>query len=109
MNATELSDRVIAVFKEDPVVELFGSFDADGGVDREVSAHIEIAHEFVEKQTAQTLVSARITSEQSAFDDLGQVHQSKDRLVQVGEIAAEDRLFVFVEFFDCVLRHCGSA
>ena len=55
MDAAELGDRVVAVLEEDPVVELLGPLEADGGVDRLVAGDVELADELVEEEPAQGL------------------------------------------------------
>ena len=90
MNPPELGHGVVAVVVEHPVVELGGPAQADGGVHGLVAADVEVVEELVEEQSAQARRRPRIAGEQSALDHLGQVHQGEHRLVEVGEIAAQD-------------------
>ena len=57
---------------------------------RLVAADVEVAHELVEEQPAQALGRPGIAGKQGALDDLGQVDQGENRLVEVGEVPAED-------------------
>ena len=86
MHSAELSDGVVAVLVEDPLVEVVGSFEADRGVNVGVAVEFEVAHELIEEQTAQTLGRARVPREEGALHDLGQVDQREDRTLEIGEI-----------------------
>ncbi len=90
VDAAELGHRVVAVLEEDPVVELLGPAQADGGVDGGVAGDVELAHELVEEQAPEALGRARVAGEQGALDHLGQVDQGEDRAVEVGEVPPED-------------------
>ena len=90
MHPAELGHRVVAVVEEDPVIERFGALQAHGGVDGDVAGYVEVADELVEEQPAQARHRPRVAGEQGALDHLGQVHQSEHRLVEVGEVAAQD-------------------
>ena len=52
VHTAQLRDRVVAVLEEDPVVELLGALEADGGVDPGVAARVELTHELVEEEPA---------------------------------------------------------
>jgi hypothetical protein len=58
VHAAELGNGVVAVLEEHTRVELFGTLQADGRVDREIAREVEIADELVEKEAAQALVGA---------------------------------------------------
>ena len=88
--ATELGHRIVAVLEEDPVVQSLGPSQADGGVDRDVSGDVEIVDELIEEQPAEARHRPGVAGEQGTLDDLGQVHQREHRLIQVGEVPAQD-------------------
>ena len=67
VHAAELGHRVVAVLEEDPVVELLGAPQSHGGVDADVAAHVEVAHELVEEQPPQALGRARVAGEEGAL------------------------------------------
>src|SRR5262245_7563614 len=90
MDATELGDRLVAVFEEDPLVQLFSPAETDRGVDRFVTFDVEVVDELVEEQPAQALGTAAVPREQRSLDDLGQVHEGEDRPVEVREVPAQD-------------------
>ena len=105
MHATQLSDRVVAVLEEDLLIELFGSLQADRRVHPEVARHIQVPHEFVEKEATQTLGASAIAREQRALHDLGQVHQREYRTVEIREITPKDLGLLGGEFLGGVDRH----
>jgi len=43
VHATQLSHRVVAVLDKDPLIELVGTVESDGRVDRSVAREIEVA------------------------------------------------------------------
>lgn len=49
VDATELGDRIIAVLEEYSCVQLFGSFESDGGVNGDVALDVKVTDELVEK------------------------------------------------------------
>ena len=104
MHAAELRDRVVAVFEEDPLVELFGPTQSHGRVDAEVARQVEIADELVEEEPAQALRTTRVAGEQGALHDLGQVHEGEHGPVEVREVRPEGGGFVVGEAFGHV-RH----
>ena len=94
VDAAELCDRVVAVLDEDPLVELLGALQADRRVHRRVTGDVEVPDELLEEEPPQALGRAGVPCEEGAFDHFRQVDQGKHRLVQVGHVAAEDRLLV---------------
>ena len=108
MDAAELGDGVVAVLDEDPVVELLGPGQPDGGVDAVVARDVEVADELVEEQPAQALGRAGVPGEKGTFDDLGQVDQGEDRPVEVGDVATEDLGLVVRPLLRGVEVHGGS-
>ena len=102
---TELGDRVVAVVEEHPLVQLLGAVEADRGIDRMVTAHVEIADELVEEQAAERLVAAAVSSEQRALDDFGQVDQCEHGTVEIGEVSTQHVGFVLAEGLGDVHSH----
>ena len=105
MHAAELGDRIVAVFEEDPLIELVGPFETQGRVERHVAGEIEVTDELVEEQSAQTLGGARVAREQGPLHHLGQVDQREDRTLKIGEVAAQDRHLRVGELFGNVGMH----
>ena len=89
VHAAELGDGVVAVLDEHLLVEVLGALHADGGVDRVVARHVEVADELVEEQPAQALRAAAVAGEQRPLDHLGQVDQGEHGPVEVGEVPAQ--------------------
>ena len=58
VHSAELGDRVVAVLVEDPLVEVVGAVQSDGGVDRRVTGQVEVADELVEEESSQALRGA---------------------------------------------------
>ena len=101
MHATELGDRVVAVLEEDPLVELLGPLQPDGGVDGGVAGDVEVAHELVEEEPPEALRRARVAGEEGALHHLGQVDQGEDGPVEVRDVAPQDgRLLVVKRLLD---------
>ncbi len=90
VHAAQLGDRVVAVLEEDPVVELLGPTQPDGGVDGQVAADVEIADELVQEQPAQALGRAGVAGEQRSLHHLREVHQREDGPVHAREVPPED-------------------
>ena len=105
VHAAELGDRVVAVLDEDLLVQCLGPLEADGGVDGGVAADVELAHEFVEEQAAQALVGAGVAGEQRPLHDLGEVDEAEHGLVEIRDVAPQDRGLVRVELLDRVGVH----
>ena len=55
VHPTQLGDGVVAVLEEHLLVQLLGSLQTDGRIDRLVAADVEVADELVEEQTPQLL------------------------------------------------------
>ena len=105
VHTTELSHRIVAVFEEHLLIELFGPRQTGGGVDRLVAADVEIAHELVEEQPPQTLRAAAVPGEQRALHHLGEVHQCKNGTVEVREVPTQNVGLTGGECFGDVDRH----
>ena len=94
VDTAELRHRIVAVFDEHFLVELLHTLESDRGVDAGVTRDVELPDELVEEEPAQVLGRAGVAGEECSLDDFRQVDQGKDRLVQVGHVAAKDGLFV---------------
>ena len=105
VDAAELGHRIVAVLDEDPLVELLGPGQPDRGVEGGVAGDVEVAHELVEEESAQALGRARVAGEERSLDDFGQVDQGEHRLVEVGDVAPEDRRLVRAEALFGVGEH----
>ena len=90
VDPAELGHRVVAVLEEDPVVELLGPAQPDGGVDGGVAGDVELVDELVEEEPAQALGRSGVAGEQRALDHLGQVDQGEHGAVEVREVPPED-------------------
>ncbi len=108
VHPAELGHRVVAVLEEDPLVELLGPVEADGGVDGLVAGDVELAHELVEEQPPQALGAAAVTGEQGSLHHLGQVHQGEHRLIEVRDVPPEDGRLVGGELLSRVRGHGRS-
>jgi hypothetical protein len=62
VHTTQLRHGVVAVLEEHLLVQLLGSLEADGGVDRDVAGDVEVADELVEEQAAQALWTAAVAT-----------------------------------------------
>ncbi|CAB4547804.1 unannotated protein [freshwater metagenome] len=105
MDATELRYRIIAVFKENLVVELLGPTQPDRGIDGVVATDVEFANKLVEKEPSEAFGRTRVTSEQGALNDLGQIYKRKYRAVEVREIATKNICLFGAELFCDVDAH----
>ena len=105
VNPTQLGHTVVAVLEEDLVVQLLCTPQPDGGIDRLVAGHVELSDELLEEQATEALVGTRVPGEESTLHDLGEVHESEDRLVQVREVATQDVGLVRTEFLGGVGGH----
>ena len=105
MHAPELSDGIIAVLHEDALVQFLCSCDANGCVDGFVTLQIEVAHEFVEEQTTQTLGGTAVARKQRTLHGFRQIDQCKNGKVEVGEIATQNRRLIRSELLWNVDRH----
>ena len=105
VHPTELGHGVVAVLDEDLVVERLGALEAHGGIDAGVTRDVEVVHELVEKQASQRLGRPRIPREQGALRHFRQVDEREHGPVEVGEIAAENRLLSLVEVLSDVGGH----
>ena len=61
VDAAQLGHRVVAVLEEDPLVELLGPAQPDGGVDAGVAGDVQVADELVEEEPAQALAASAST------------------------------------------------
>ena len=105
VHAAELSDRVVAVLEEHLLVELLGAFETGRGVDRVVAADVQIADELVEEQPAEAFRAPAVTREQRALHHFGQIDESENGTVEIGEVPTEDVFFALREDFGDVDRH----
>ena len=105
MDPPELSNRIVAVVEEHPLVQFLGPVEADRGVDGMIAADVEIADELVEEQTPQRLGTAAVAREESSLDHLGQIDESEDRPVEIGEVAAQNIGLVRAEGLGDVHSH----
>ena len=105
MDAAQLGHAVVAVLEEDSVVELLGPTEPDGRVDGLVAADVEFPHELLEKEATEAEPRPGVAGEQRSLHDLGQVDEGEHGLVEVGEVAPEDILFVRCELLGEVGRH----
>ena len=108
VDPSELGHGVVAVLEEDLLVELLGPLEADGGVERLVSGHVELADELVEEEPAEALRAPGVPGEERSLHHFGQVDQGEHRPVEVGEVAPEEVLLLGGEGLRHVQRHEGS-
>ena len=106
VDAAQLGHRVVSVLEENPVVQLLGPLQSDGGVNGHIAADVQLSDELVQEQPAQRFRRPAVAGEQRTLDYFRQVHKGEYRLVQVGEIPAEDVLFLGGELLGDVLGHC---
>ena len=105
MHTAQLRHGVVAVLEEHLLVQLLGSLEADGGVDRDVAGDVEVADELVEEQPSEALRAAAVAGEERALDDLGEVDEGEHRAVEIGEIPPEDVRLCWGELLGDVDRH----
>src|SRR5438552_12133820 len=86
MGTSELGNRVVPEFREDAAVQLGRPGASDIRQLRWLSPFIEL----VEKQPSQRFLAARVPGEHRTFYGFRKVVQSEDRLVDVGEVLAQD-------------------
>ena len=72
---------------------------------RGVPGDVQLAHELVQEQPPQALRGPRVAGEQCPFDHFGQVDQGEDRLVEIGDVAAENVLLLSAEGLHGVGEH----
>ena len=89
VDAAELRHRVVAVVVEHPRVQPLGALESDG---RGAGGAADLGIELVEEQASQRLGRPRIAREQRALHGLRQIHERKDRPVEVREVRRDGRL-----------------
>ncbi len=107
MHSAQLRDAVVSIFDEDSFVQLLGAGDANGCVNGFVTSQIEILDEFVEEESPQTLGGTAVTGKQRALHNLGKVHQSEDRQIEIGEVPPQNVRFLRRERLRNVHRHAA--
>jgi hypothetical protein len=55
VHSAELGHRVVAILKEDLLVQLVSTIEADGGINGKVPFEVEVTDKFVKKKSTQTL------------------------------------------------------
>ncbi len=113
MGAAELSDRVVAVVGEHPLVEPAGATGRllVGAAVRATatgSRGIEVVGELVEQQPPQALRRTGVARVQGALDDLGHVQQREHGSVGVGDVPCQHGALGGGERLDDVGGHVGS-
>ncbi len=102
MCAAELSDRVVAVAEEDPLVELGGAgalvaIDLGGGFR-------EVLRKLVEEQPAERALVAGVAREQRALDGLREVDEREHGPVEVREVRLKALALLVSELLDRVIH-----
>src|SRR5215216_809721 len=100
MRGTDLSDRVVAVAKEDPFIEASGALPF-GAVERPAALG-DVLRELLEEKPAKGARVPRVAGEERPLDRLGQADEAEDGPVEVGEVRAKDRLLFGGEGLDRV-------
>jgi hypothetical protein len=85
VHAAELGHGVVAVFREHALVEPLRPRRAHG----RRGPRRRLLEEFIEEKPAERLGRARVAGEERTLDDFGQVDESKDRSVEIGEVRRE--------------------
>ncbi len=108
MHAAQLSDRIVSVLEEHPVVEILGTLHADEwvvpGLRRDgADPHVGLVDELVQEETPDGLGGTGVPGEQSALHHFRHVDEGEHRSVDVGEESRQHRLLVGSELFAKIL------
>src|ERR1019366_1857429 len=71
VHAAKLRHRIVAELDKDLLIEIIRASESDCRVDGGVTSQLQVTDELVEKESAQTFRGTRVTSKESALDDLG--------------------------------------
>ena len=105
MDSAKLRDRIVSVFDENLLVQVFCTGHPDGCVKGLITADVEFPDEFIEEQSAEALGAAAVAGKKCTLDNFGEIDESENWRIQVGEIPPENVGLGWGEFLGHVDRH----
>ena len=97
VGAAELGDGVVAVLRQDPVVERLRPGASDALAGARAAGSVVGRQELVEQQPAQRLRAPRVPGEERALHHLGEPGEREDRPRRVRHVGRDPRLLAFVQ------------